>query len=249
MRIERRSPQAPRFGTLPPMARSNPALISPARALAPALLISALPALLSGCGGSFLGFGESSGTIEARSLQNGSTYSPEFTTIIYRTLDANEADVLLTDMPVSRLISRDDNLADLSGNLVHVRMFLIPEAGMTPIDRTACNGTVRHAVFSSGAVGIYAGGGFVDPGSDPGDDIFSATIRNVSMRLSSATPGFVDRLGPTLLTGDFAATLDDKAAAALLDRLASLDRAIPHVQPKSPPKDAAPEPAAPPKSP
>lgn len=199
---------------------------------------------MGGCGQSILGFGEASGSIEAESLVNGSTYAPPLTTAVYRTPDGTEADVLLTDIPIARLADRADSLSDVSGNLIHIRVFLTPEAGKTPIDRTACNATVKHVILASGVAGVYAGGGFIDPWGDPGEATYSATLKNISTRLARAAPAFADRLGPARLTGAFTASMDEKAAGAMLERLGLIDRAlavVPAKQPLIPPDPPLPK--------
>lgn len=185
----------------------------------------AAAALAGGCT-QMLGFGGSSGSLVSESLETGATYRPTFETVVYRFTDGDEADVLLTDIPVNRLADPADTLADVSGNLVHIRMFFRPEAGATPVDTTACNSTVRHAVLSSGAVGIYAGAGFMTPWRTPGGERFGATVHSVSMRAIRRTADFADRLGPGRITGSFNAALDERAANALLDRLTRLDTGL-----------------------
>lgn len=179
---------------------------------------------ISGGCGQLLGFGGGDADIQVQSLDHGAVYAPTLPTVIYKAADENEADVLMTDMPVSRLADPADDLADLSGNLIHVRMFLVPQAGMTPVDRTACNGTVRHVIVVGGAAGVYVGGGFIVPHDEPGSDSFSASAKNVSVRLARAGAGFADRLGPGMFTGSFTARLDERTAGALLERLGSIER-------------------------
>ncbi len=143
-------------------------------------------------------------------------------TMVYKPVDAHSADVYATDLPLDRLADTRDAMADLSGTIVHVHVFLVPSAGDTPVDSTACNAATRMAVFSQGAIGVYAGGGFVFPTSVPGDGDYAGRIRNATLRLAQATPDFADRLGPTVLTGSLGARLDEGAAAVIAARLAAV---------------------------
>ncbi len=131
---------------------------------------------------------------------------------VYAWFDANTADVYLTDLSPDALRSPD--LAAGDGNLVHLHMFLNPEAGLTPIADTACSVTVRHVVFAKGRVGIYGGGGFLNPSGKPGDPTFGGQVRDATVRLLSSTAGFEDKLGPAMWSGSFSA--DNNRATALL---------------------------------
>lgn len=191
-------------------------------------------------------FGFSSGTADntlvTASAAHGTTYTPQFTTAIYRYIDASAADIYLTDLPVSRLADRDDPLSDVTGTLIHIHLFLIPQAGSTPIDPTACTAAVRQFVFAGAdaapkptaerrageaepppAIGVYAGGAFVTPSDDkPGKPTLSGTVRGGTLRLVQVTPGFVDALGPSTLRGTFVARNDDAAGRAIGERLVGL---------------------------
>jgi len=185
----------------------------------------------SGCSsrtgsGLFGGFAVPSGTGEVTITRtDGASLNPKFPVAVYRYIDQNTADVYLTDLPLGRLADPADQLADLTGTVVHVYVFLVPEAGKTPIDPTACNATVRQVMFVNGARGIYAGAGFADT-ADPGSNNFDASIINASMRLSANSPDFADLLGPANLSGRFAARLDEETSRALSDRLAMVSAGL-----------------------
>ncbi len=129
---------------------------------------------------------------------------------VYAWFDANTADVYLTDLSPQALGSADIAAGD--GNLVHLHMFMNPSAGLTPIADTACSVTVRHVVFAKGRVGIYGGGGFLNPRGKPGESTFGGDVRDATVRLLSSTPGFEDKLGPALWSGSFSAA-DNRATA------------------------------------
>jgi len=181
-----------------------------------------LTSLLAGCA-------STGGTSEltATSLESGSTLVPTFATMVYRTSDDSSADLYLTDLPLARLADPGDDLRDLQGQIMHVHMFMVPKPGKTPVDDTACNAAVRHAILSQGAIGVYGGGGFFQPGSVPGSPVFSGGLRGASMRLIRATPNFADRLGNTAMSGRIAADLDETVSRVIAARMDQLARALP----------------------
>jgi hypothetical protein len=172
------------------------------------------------------------------------TLTPQFTTAAYFPTDQNTADIYLSDIPASDLANPGADLTGASGNIVHIHVFLIPSAGMTPIENTACNITVRHLILAGRsaptpggsdakpgtaqipAIGLYGGGGFMITGSDPGDDDFSGTIRDASVRLTRSSPAFTDRLGPATVAGKFSAPRDDKLARLIAARFEQISRVL-----------------------
>ncbi|MGQ0628345.1 MAG: hypothetical protein ACT4PL_09640 [Phycisphaerales bacterium] len=199
------------------------------RSLRAALLPSTcliLAALVGGCG---VGGGS---TLTAASTSGEAVLTPRVETAVYHSADENTADIFLTDLPLGRLADPADDLRDLSGTVVHVRLFLVPAAGKTPIDRTACNTTVHQTIFAAGAVGIYGGGGFMSVYDAPAGNSMSASLRDVSLRLIRATPDFSDRLGTCVLTGAVAARRDDPAARAIDARISKLTRTLPAYTPR-----------------
>lgn len=153
--------------------------------------------------------------LELVSTDSGSTFSPALPHCVYRYRDADNADIFLSDIPFDRL-GGDGESADgsgLSGTVVHIHIFLTPEAGQTPIESTAFNATVRQFILIDGVAGLYAGGGFVTSGSFGGGSV-AGRVRDVSLRLVRAGGPFTDPLGTASLTGTFRATLDEPAAAA-----------------------------------
>ncbi len=156
--------------------------------------------------------------------------APVYTTQVFTHTDQNTVDVFLTDLPIDRLLNPTDGLGDLSGSIVHVHLFLMPKAGRTPIDTSACNSTVRHMIVAQGAAGLYGGGGFLYPSSDADEATFSATLEDASLRLIRQSTGFADRLGPARAEGSFTATRDDARARALQGRFARMSEALTEVK-------------------
>lgn len=198
---------------------------------------------LQGC--SVFNVFDSGGEVATSSIETGAFIEPKLPTAVFAAADDQATDVYLTDLPIARLADSADDLAGLTGSIVHVHIFLVPEAGKTPLDDTAVNSAVRHLVIANGAAGLYSGGGF-SMAAEADGAVFSADVRNASLRLAHATPNFTDRLGPALLRGSFTASLDEKACAVLADRLARASFDLPRVGavpavdvPVVPPKPAA----------
>lgn len=165
---------------------------------------------LSGCG---------TPGMALRSAQGKGTLDPNFTTRCYiPTEDKAGADVYLTDLP-PELWRPDSDLAGISGTIVHVHLFLRPKAGKTPQAETASNLNIRYVVIGKGAVGVYAGGGFLLPSGTPGDETFGGRIDRASLRLSRAGEGFKDLLGPCELSGRFRAERNETAARLIEARM------------------------------
>lgn len=154
--------------------------------------------------------------------------------------DPDTADIYLSDLPQARLTDLNDDLSGLTGSITHIHLFLTPDAGRTPIDRTACNVAIRTIVLACAAqtddaagrsvVGLYTGGGFVLPSRDPGDSTYAGRVLDLSLRLAAADPGFADPLSPASMTGSFSAPLDAAAGpllAARFERLAQRAQANP----------------------
>lgn len=153
-----------------------------------------------------------------RSISTGQTLAPSIRRSVYTSPDPNTADVYLTDL------DRDDlepgtPLTGMTGQIVHLRMFVNPEPGMTPIDDTACTVTIRHVVLADGQIGVYGGGGFLVADGSPGGAEFSGSIRNATMRLISSTDGFSDRLAASDFNASFTAAKDAGTSRLISRRL------------------------------
>ncbi|CAN5691716.1 hypothetical protein BH11PLA1_BH11PLA1_02890 [soil metagenome] len=189
--------------------------------------LAACALALPGCN-AFREWFTSGGSITAASVTTGVYLAPELPTAVFIPLDEQTADVYLTDLPITRLIDEADTLASATGSIVHIHVFLVPDAGKTPLDASAVNVAVRHAVYAGGAIGLYCGGGFLST-SEPEGSAYAAVLRDSSLRLSVATANFEDRLGSTIITGAFSATRDEKLCRILAARLADLAFGLPRV--------------------
>ncbi|MBC7835799.1 MAG: hypothetical protein H7Y88_11970 [Phycisphaerales bacterium] len=174
-----------------------------------------------------LGSGCSSpgGDLALYSESNSVFLTGDWTTAVYATTnnDPNTADVYLTDLPRERVLSEGDLLAGASGSVIHIHLFLVPKAGMTPIEASACNMTVRQVVLAgSGAAGLYGGGGFLQPDSRPGKEHFSGSIFDATLKLLRSSGGFPDLLDGCTMRGDFDAVRDEQAARALAARIEAI---------------------------
>lgn len=144
--------------------------------------------------------------------------SPRITTAVYSYKDKNTVDIYLTDLDLAHL--RPDALGRPPtsigpGQLTHIAMFVRPYPGRTPIDRTAANTAIRHAVFTDTGVGVYAGGGFLLPNSSADSGRFDASVKGATLILRNQRGGFLDKLGPVRLDAAINAEHDEKTARLL----------------------------------
>lgn len=192
--------------------------------------------LLTGCqqlSAPGLGFSRAT-NLEAASRNGSRVLAPTFVTSAYVALDENTAEVYLSDIPAERFLDARDDLAGASGSILHIHIFLVPSAGSTPIDTTACNITFRHLVLTGAGptsridtLGLYAGGGFLLLRDEPGDESLGGRITGSNHRLTRSTPGFVDLLGSGTLNGSFSAPSDDALAKAMATKFELLARRLP----------------------
>ncbi len=167
------------------------------------------------------------GTVRVRSTEANVTLAPQITLVASRPLGPGQVDLFLTDLTLDQL-DLATPFEELSGNIIHVQMFIRPRAGKTPIDSTATNATIRHVVLSSGAIGIYSGGGFMLPRSSKKADVFRAKMRNASLVLTDQTANFHDPLGPSTMSLSVRAPTDEALAALIAARLdQTLERIAP----------------------
>jgi hypothetical protein len=159
--------------------------------------------------------------VTVRAVQESIADSPVLSTSVYLSEDGNTADIYLTDLDAAAL-DPGAPLAGLSGRLVHMHLFLTPKPGSTPIAASACSVTARYIIIAEGQVGVYAGGGFLQPRSSLGEPTYVATVSEATLRLSAKTPGFKDRLGPAMLEARIAAERNEPAAKRIGARVAEL---------------------------
>ena len=174
-----------------------------------------------GCAGLGLGFGTGS-SVTINSAQEPVSLRPNLPTRVYRPIDANNADIYLTDLP-DEVLDDPEALGRSSGQILHIRMFLVPRPGRTPIEETAFSATARYFILSAGRVGVYSGGGFLFPRGRPGGDTFGGSMSEATLRLVARGPGFVDQIGSAELSVGFKARRDEELARLIgrtADRLA-----------------------------
>ncbi|MCB9845226.1 MAG: hypothetical protein H6811_04475 [Phycisphaeraceae bacterium] len=164
---------------------------------------------------------------ELRSIERPVATRPVFRLKAYSFDDANTADLYFTDLERDAL--RGD-LKSLTGELVHVHLFVEPKAGKTPIQSTAVNAAVTHIVMVSGEAGVYSGGGFLSTAGTPGDGSLGGTMSGGTLRLERATPGFADLLGASRLDASLSAPLDPMLAGDLASIVRILVSKTPRVE-------------------
>ncbi|MFT5423717.1 MAG: hypothetical protein ACI89L_001505 [Phycisphaerales bacterium] len=149
--------------------------------------------------------------------------SPDFRVLVFaRSENDSTADLYFTDLSDEQIESYFDDSAawtQISGSIVHVHMFIKPYAGRTPIQSTAANASMRWAVLADGEIGVYTGAGFVFPGRTLLGSKISGSVRGATLRLTRATEGFHDPLGPSSLSMSFSAKKDADMAEGLSRRL------------------------------
>lgn len=177
-----------------------------------AFLLSAI-SLLSGCN-VLRGGGTGQVSIESIGAE-AARMDGRFSTAIYRNRDLNAATVILSDLSQDQLMRGEFS----AGQVVCIQMFWQPKAGLTPVDATATNCTIRDViVVEDGVLGVYAGAGFLVPQGKLGDATFAGSIRSSTLTLDEdqVSAGFQDRLGGIArLQGSFSARLDPEAVDAI----------------------------------
>jgi hypothetical protein len=193
----------------------------------------------------------SDGRLIATNLDGSREFIPDYVTAAYMYRDENSADLYFSEFPEEWFTGSGGKAGVAPGSILHVHFFLSPVAGSTPIDVTACNALFLNLILTGeksprerdqeGAdaaqprrvgmpeMGLYAGGGFLFPDGDPGDEEFGGGIDRASHRLSRSTPGFVDLLGTGMLTGRISAPLNEGLAKAMRARLDELVGMLPPV--------------------
>ncbi|MBZ0171274.1 MAG: hypothetical protein K8E66_02740 [Phycisphaerales bacterium] len=167
--------------------------------------------------------------IRFHSIDRDTLLAPAVAASGYRSPDSSSAEFFLSDIPLQDL-SRAESFDELAGTIVRVHLFIRPKPGKTPIEPTASTATVQAVVLARGEIGLYGGGAFVLPSGTPGDDTLRASVRGGSVRLMSATAGFVDQLGAASLSAGVSAPLDEAAAgimAHLFDEASRLTHTLP----------------------
>jgi hypothetical protein len=191
-------------------------------------LILAVLTLLTGLPGCL-----SDSKVRVASVDGTVVDAPVLPVAAYLTPDGNTAEVYLTDLAPEQLDPGTD-LSRVSGRIVQLRLFLSPKAGHTPIESTACSTAVRHIVLADGAVGVYAGGGFLLPDEKPGGRELSGQVTDATLRLVAQAGGFADKLGPAVLSGSFSAPRNEALARKLAARVQDILTVVQPAGPKPP---------------
>lgn len=219
---------------------------------------------VAGCARVSGAVGGEAGTVSVTPLGGRPPLRLDATRAVYDYTDANTFDIYLTDLPpeaVRRLHdagggdggSVEREPLEGGGQIVHLHVFLWPEAGRSPIDFDASNATITHAVIVPAAtqpdravgegvaapsappsvspsmprVAIYSGGGFLLPGgvfAEPGDPWLAGRLRGGTVRFRVASPGASDALGGGAYDLRVRARLSPREADELRRALAAMDR-------------------------
>lgn len=155
----------------------------------------------------------------------------QFTDAVYELGPTGDLVFIASDVPIDTLIQ--DGL--VRGQVLVIDLLWSPRAGSTPMDASATNASIRHAIAIDGQLGHYAGAGFLNIRGTPGDGPVSIGVADSSLRLVAASERFSDPLSPTRLTARIGARED----AGAVSRIRSLLRST------EPAAVVAPEPPAP----
>lgn len=181
------------------------------------MALGLLICVLGGCG---LAGGGGTPRLGARA-SGGGYYEANLPTRFCTVSDENTADFYLTDLPRD-VWSAGADATRLRGVILHVHMFLQPRAGRTPLDTSASSCIVRLLVLSGGEIGVYGGGGLFTRAGDPDDASVGGRLANGTVRLTRATGGFIDPVGPSVLAGSFSCARDDREAMLIGRAMAAL---------------------------
>ena len=116
-----------------------------------------------------------------------------------------------SDIPLDQLAAG----GKLNGQVVNVQVIWEPKPGMTPLEPTTTDATIRLVVFAEGEVGVYGGGGFAWLRGKPEDGDMGLLITGSNLSLLARTKGFVDLLSPAEMLGTVQGRLDEARAGAI----------------------------------
>jgi len=119
---------------------------------------------------------------------------------------------------VMRSTATDSATGKTVEQIAAIRVFWRPRGGVTTLNSSAVNATIRYIIMTPDSMGMYEGAGFVRLLSSTGSSPFQARVMDGDLRLTQASNSFVDTLGRAHINGAFTATYDDaKAMDMLLD--------------------------------
>ena len=91
-----------------------------------------------------------------------------------------------------------------------------------------------RSLLAEGELGVYTGAGFVLPNRSIAGSNLAGTLSGATLRLTHATPGFHDALGPSRLDMGFTTEPDETVAGELARRLDAIARRALPVEPPTP---------------
>jgi hypothetical protein len=117
-------------------------------------------------------------------------------------------------------IMRSQGTDEASGKPIEqiatIRVFWRPKGGVTTINASALNATLRYVVMTPDSMGIYEGAGFVLLNSATGAGKMHARVMDSDLRLTQKSASFLDTLGRARMKGAFAAAFNDEKTAQLM---------------------------------
>ncbi|NBX25039.1 MAG: hypothetical protein EBQ99_03150 [Planctomycetes bacterium] len=116
-----------------------------------------------------------------------------------------------SDIPADQLAGG----GKLSGQVVNIQLLWDPKPGLTPLEPTTTNISIRLVVFAEGEVGVYGGGGFAWPRGKAEDGSMGLLLTGSNLSLVARTKGFVDLLSPAEMLGTVTARMDEAQSRAL----------------------------------
>ena len=127
------------------------------------------------------------------------------------TIEAAQISYYATDIPLEELAAG----GKLNGQVVNIQVLWEPKPGMTPIEPTTTNASIRLVVFAEGEVGVYGGGGFAWLRGAPEDGDMGLLITGSNLSLIARTKNFVDLLSPAEMLGKVQARMDEAKALGI----------------------------------
>lgn len=117
-------------------------------------------------------------------------------------------------------IMRSQGTDEASGKPVEqiatIRVFWRPKGGVTTINASALNATLRYVVMTPDSLGIYEGAGFVLLNSPTGAGKMNARVMDSDLRLTQKSETFLDTLGRARMKGAFSAAFNDEKTAQFM---------------------------------
>ena len=135
-------------------------------------------------------------TVYLKSMNDSSRIlSPHWKVVAARITDTNNVDIFMSDRALNELEKTDFSKINKDIEICHVRMFIAPRAGHTPIQSTACNTIINFIILTPGAAGEYSGAGFMIPELSSDYRHFRGSLIDGRTNLIRKTGTFQDLLG------------------------------------------------------